>query len=405
MKKTNGAKERKVTVAFAGGGTGGHIYPGLAVADELRNLCAQKNIELNLVWIGCSKGMDRKIVESSAGADSVRSVDMFCGIPSGKLRRYFSLKNCTDIFKIIAGCIASFFILLKIKPAVLFSKGGFVSVPPCFAARLLRIPVCTHECDFTPGLATKINASFAEKILVSYKETEDFIPEKLRKKIVVTGNPVRPVFYEADSSIGKDFAHFDCSKKTKPVLLVMGGSLGAKQINDLTAENIAWLCEHFYVIHQTGNSGVNELDAAPEFLEKNYRPFAFIYEQMPHVMEYADVIISRAGANSIWECTVLKKPMILIPLSGNGTRGDQVDNAEFFEKKGAAIVLKGEYANSNSLKNALTSMLDEKKRKLFSNSCQSLIPKQRSSYLIAELLCSEFIQNIFSERGDAHVSN
>ena len=383
--------EEKITAVFTGGGTGGHIYPGLAIADELKELCRQENIPLNIVWIGCSKKMDKKIVESSIGLDSVPSVNKFYSIPSGKLRRYFSLKNFTDIFKILAGCVASFFILLKIKPAVVFSKGGFVSVPPCLAAKLLKIPVCTHECDFTPGLATKINSRFASKILLSYKETKDFIPEKLMSRTFVTGNPVRPVFYSTDRQIGKDFVNFSSSKKTKPVLFVMGGSLGAKQINDLITENLEWLCENFYVIHQTGNNNIENKTDVSETVKKSYRQFPFIYEQMPHVIDYADVVISRAGANSIWECTVLKKPMILIPLCGSGTRGDQVDNADFFERKGAAIVLKGEYANSNSLKNALVTMIDAKKRRLFSNACQELIPKERSAYLIARLLADEFI--------------
>lgn len=171
----------------------------------------------------------------------------------------------------------------------------------------------------------------------------------------------------------------------------MGGSLGAKQINDLITENLEWLCENFYVIHQTGNNNIENKTDISETVKKSYRQFPFIYEQMPHVIDYADVVISRAGANSIWECTVLKKPMILIPLCGSGTRGDQVDNADFFERKGAAIVLKGEYANSNSLKNALVTMIDAKKRRLFSNACQELIPKERSAYLIARLLADEFI--------------
>ena len=384
-------KNNKITVAFAGGGTGGHIYPGLAIADELKKICEEKNIDINLIWLGSSKGMDRKIVENSLNMNSQLSVNQFYGIPSGKLRRYFSFKNFTDIFKIIGGCIASFFVLIKNKPVVLFSKGGFVSVPPCFAAKLLKIPVCTHECDFTPGLATKINSRFASKILLSYEETKEFISSDLINKTVVTGNPVRPVFYSTDSKIGKDFVNFNYSKKSKPVLFVMGGSLGAKQINDLVFENIEWICEKFYVVHQTGDKHQKDFESIPDSIKSSYRQFPFIYEQMPHVIDYADVILSRAGANSLWECTVLKKPMILVPLCGSGTRGDQVDNADFFEKKGAAIVLQGEYANSNSLKNALSSMLDVKKRKLFSGACKEMLPKERSAFIIASLIFNDYI--------------
>lgn len=394
MKKQNTPNidtSKKITVAFAGGGTGGHIYPGLAIADELKELCKKNNIDLNLVWLGSSRGMDKNIVETSVGIDSKSTVDKFYGIPSGKLRRYFTLRNFTDVFKIAAGCIASFFILLKIKPAVVFSKGGFVSVPPCFAAKILGIPVITHECDFTPGLATKINSHFASKILLSYKETQDYLSGEMASKSIVTGNPVRPVFYSTDSKIGKDFVNFGYTKKTKPVLFAMGGSLGAKQINDLVYENIEWLCENFYVIHQTGKQ--KEAFEIPETVMDSYRQFDFIYEQMPHVMDYADVILSRAGANSLWECAVLKKPVILIPLCGRGTRGDQVDNAEYFEKKGAATVLKGEYASSNALKNALTALLDVKKRKCFSEACKDLLPQKRSAFLIADFI----VENYFTK--------
>lgn len=385
-------RERKtVTVAFAGGGTGGHIYPGLAIADELRDICNEADINLNLVWIGNSKGMDKKIVESNVGPDGKPSVDKFYGIPSGKLRRYFSIQNFIDVFKIGAGCISAYFKLLKLKPAVVFSKGGFVSVPPCFAAKLLKIPVVTHECDFTPGLATKINSRFATKLLLSYEETKEYIKQELEDKITVTGNPVRPVFYNTDDEIGKKFTGFKYTRKKKPILFVMGGSLGAKQINDMVFENLEWLCERFYVIHQTGIKNQDSMPVIPDSVADSYRSYPFIYEQMPHVISYADVILSRAGANSLWECAVLKKPMVLVPLCGSGTRGDQVDNAEFFEQKGAAIVLTGEYANSNSLRNALITMQDSKKRKLFSEACGKMLPKKRSARYIAEILTENFI--------------
>ena len=171
----------------------------------------------------------------------------------------------------------------------------------------------------------------------------------------------------------------------------MGGSLGAKQINDMVFENLEWLCQRFYVIHQTGIKNQEAMPVIPNSVSDSYKPFPFIYEQMPHVISYADVVLSRAGANSLWECAVLKKPMVLIPLCGSGTRGDQLDNAEFFEKKGAAVVLKREYANANSLKNALMTMLDSKKRKLFSDACGKMLPKTRSARFIAELLSENFI--------------
>lgn len=376
-------------IAFAGGGTGGHIYPGLAVADEFRALCRKNGKTAQIYWIGNSKGMDKNIVEKNVDSNGERSADFFYGIPSGKLRRYFSFQNFFDIFKIFAGFVASFFILLKIKPYVLFSKGGFVSVPPCLAAKLLNIPVYTHECDFTPGLATRINSKSAKRILLSYKETESYLSESARGKAVVTGNPVRPVFYSADSENGLKFLKIQ--KKTKPVLLVVGGSLGAKQLNNLVRENIQWLCERFIVVHQTGEKNMNESEIphVSDKIRENYKPFAFIYNEMPDMIACADVVVSRSGANSIWECSVLSKAMILVPLCGSGTRGDQEDNAAFFEKHGAAVVLGRNNATSEKLKSALEMLLDENMRKKYAGKNGILSAGARPAEKIAELLYKE----------------
>lgn len=367
-----------MTFVFAGGGTGGHIYPGLAVADELRALAKKNNEDIRIVWFGNSTGMDRNLVEKSG------SVDLFVGIPSGKLRRCFSFKNFTDIFKIFAGMLKSYFWLLKVKPLLVFSKGGFVSVTPCAAASLLKIPVVTHECDFTPGLATKINTRFASKILISYEETRDFIRKDKREKSVVTGNPVRPQFYSPDRENGKRFLFSERSDydSTKPILLVLGGSLGAHQINELIAQNLDWLCERFNVVHQCG---AKDADSLPK--DRNgYFLHPFIYKEMCDVISCADVIVSRAGANSIWECSVLGKPMLLIPLCGSGTRGDQVDNAQFFVKQGAAKMLLGDEADSEHLKTALEEFKIEEKRLSMAERSKALSSEKRPAQKIAELI-------------------
>ena len=376
-------------IAFAGGGTGGHIYPGLAVADEFRAICKKNGKTARVYWIGNSRGMDKNIVEKNVDSDGERSADFFYGIPSGKLRRYFSIQNFFDIFKIFAGFVVSFFILLRIKPYVLFSKGGFVSVPPCLAAKILKIPVYTHECDFTPGLATRLNSRSAKHILLSYKETESYLSESARNKSVVTGNPVRPVFYSADAEKGLKFLNI--RKKEKPVLLVVGGSLGAKQLNNLVRENIQWLCERFVVVHQTGEKNVDDAEISRDSAEirENYKPFAFIYKEMPDVISCADVVLSSSGANSIWECSVLSKAMVLVPLCGSGTRGDQEDNALFFEKNGAAVVLGRNNANSENLRSALTMFLDENTRKKYAEKNGNLSAGKRPAEKIAELLYKE----------------
>lgn len=366
-----------IKIVFAGGGTGGHIYPGLAVADELKKIAEKNNLKIKIYWFGNSSGMDRTLVEKSGSADR------FCAIPSGKLRRYFSIKNFFDVFKIIAGIVVSFFRLLFIRPAVVFSKGGFVSVPPCFAARILRIPVFTHECDFTPGLATKINSRFASKILVSYLETVKFLPKNKQSLAVVTGNPVRPVFYEADAQKGRKFLFEGKNADLKkPVLLVLGGSLGAHQLNELVVENLAWLTEYFNVVHQCGSKDASFVPAQTD----SYFPYPFIYEQMPDVIACADVILSRAGANTVWESAVEKKPSVLIPLCGNGTRGDQVDNANFFKERGAAFVLTGNEAVFENLRRCLEKLLDKNERDLMSQKMAKLASGKRASLKIAELI-------------------
>lgn len=355
-------------VAFTGGGTGGHIYPGLAVADELKNYLSEKNKNIQIAWIGCSTGMDKKIVETAVGVNGSKIADSFYGIPSGKLRRYFSMKNFSDIFKIIGGFIKAFHLLKKLKPAVLFSKGGFVSVPPVIAAHFLKIPVYTHECDFSLGLANRINFKFADKMFVSYEETKNrFVAQADKDRIIVSGNPVRPVFYNTNSDKGFEFLGISKENLTKPVLMVLGGSSGARQINNLVYENIEWLCSNFVVVHQTGLVNGDE-DKSKALIEKygdDYKPYNFIYQEMPDVLACADVVLSRAGANSLWETAVLSKPMVLVPLCGNGTRGDQVDNADFFAKKDAAEVLLGNDANSENLVAALKKMLDVDNRKKY----------------------------------------
>ena len=375
---------RTVTAAFTGGGTGGHIYPGLAVADSLRSVCAKNGIQVKICWIGNNSGMDKNIVEKNIGLGGTKSADVFYGIPSGKLRRYFSLRNFFDLFKILGGCIASFFILLKIKPVFLFSKGGFVSVPPCFAAKLLGIPVFTHECDFTPGLATKINSRFADKIFISYKETAAYLNSSAAAKTIVTGNPVRPVFYHASSERGRRFAGISGDK---PVLLVIGGSLGARQINELVEKNLERLCKNFTVIHQTGiKNAASEPAEHSEEVKKNYRPFPFIYDEMPDVIAAADIVLSRAGANSIWECSVSGKPMILIPLCGSGTRGDQEDNAAYFEKCKAAVVLSRENATDENLLNTLEMFSDKDTRQRYAEASLKLSAGKNPAEKIAQIL-------------------
>ncbi len=359
------------TIAFAGGGTGGHIFPGLAVIDELR-----QRRDCSLFWIGSSRGVDRSLVES-AGIE-------FIGIPSGKLRRYFSLQNAVDFFRIVGGFFVSLAILARRRPALLFSKGGFVSVPPCVAARLLGIPVMTHECDFSPGLATRINSLFADDILVSYEETGERIPARLRSKVTVTGNPVRGSFLAASASRGRAFLGFP--EDGRPVLFAQGGSLGAKQVNDLVSGVLDELLPSFRVVHQTGLS--QEAMPPSVGMRDGYRAFPFIRSEMPDVLACADLVVSRAGANSVWECATAGKPMVLVPLEKGASRGDQVENAGYFESRGAAIVLTGERATGANLLETVRRVFSEPGLLKRMSESSAHLGSVRAAAAIAELILS-----------------
>jgi UDP-N-acetylglucosamine--N-acetylmuramyl-(pentapeptide) pyrophosphoryl-undecaprenol N-acetylglucosamine transferase len=317
-------------IAFTGGGTAGHVFPGIAVAEELG---------CRVLWIGSSTGVERQLA-LDAGLD-------FRGIPAGKLRRYLSLKNLTDVARILAGIVASLGILRKERPALLFSKGGFVSVPPVIAARLLGIPAWTHESDFDPGLATRINLRFCEKVLVSFPQTAGFIKERHRGKVAVTGNPVRSALYRADPRRGRKL--LGCADGT-PLLFVIGGSSGSSFINRLIGSCLADLVRDWFVVHQMG---------AAEYAPSNdprYRTAAFFSQELPDIMAAADLVVSRAGANTLSELAALGKPSILIPLPEAGSRGDQLRNAEVFRSSGAAVVVREADASPERLLQAVGSL-------------------------------------------------
>jgi UDP-N-acetylglucosamine--N-acetylmuramyl-(pentapeptide) pyrophosphoryl-undecaprenol N-acetylglucosamine transferase len=336
-----------VSIAFTGGGTGGHIYPGLAVASRIK-----ERFPCRIFWVGSDAGMDRAIVEE-AGLE-------FFGVPAGRLRRYFSLKTVPDFFRVLAGFFAARRVLREGKPLLLFSKGGFVSVPPCAAAASLGIPVFTHESDFSPGLATRINARFAARgrgrIFTACEDTAAFFPPPLRGRVTVSGNPVRPVFRGADAGKGRAFLGVPPGER---ILLVLGGSQGARELNGLVAAALPELTKYYTVVHQTGPK--NRWDLPPA---GKYRPYPYIGAEMPQVLAAAELVLGRSGAGTVWECAVAGKPMVLIPLRGSGTRGDQVENAGYFERRGAALALSGGEIDGRRLGEAVARLaLDGEKRR------------------------------------------
>jgi len=306
-------------IVFTGGGSGGHVFPGLAVMEELR-----KRWSGEFLWIGSAKGIERSIVEKWGVP--------YRAIPSGKLRRELSIRNFFDAFRVVGGIIAAFFLLRRIRPAALFSKGGYVSVPPVIAARLCRIPVVTHESDADPGLATRINARFASVIFVAYDETRDYFPEGLRSRVQVSGNPVRLDIFSGDRVRGRAIVG---APDDKLVLLVLGGSQGAAQVNRLVEGALSGLIEHFVVVHQTGQ----RKDGATRPIPGSYFPVDFMQDEYSDILAAADLVLCRAGAGTLWELALTGKPSILVPLAGVATRGDQVRNAELFAVRGAAYVL------------------------------------------------------------------
>jgi UDP-N-acetylglucosamine--N-acetylmuramyl-(pentapeptide) pyrophosphoryl-undecaprenol N-acetylglucosamine transferase len=323
-------------VAFTGGGTAGHVFPGIAVAEALA---------CRVIWIGSSRGVEKDLL-ARAGIE-------FRGIPAGKLRRYFSLRNFSDVARTIAGVVASLRILRRERPALLFSKGGFVSVPPILAARLCGIPSFTHESDFDPGLATRINVRFCEKVLVSFPETVSYLPAAQQGKAVVTGNPVRESLYHADAGRGRKFVGADAAM---PLIFVIGGSLGSSFINSLISSSLARLAPRFFVVHQMGAREYRPHD------QGNYFAAPFFKEELPDIMAAADLVISRAGANTLAELSALGKPSLLIPLPESGSRGDQLRNADFFARAGASVILREQDATAESLVSSVCALFGDREK-------------------------------------------
>ncbi len=326
------ARPGEPVLVFTGGGTGGHIYPGLAVAERLASLLAERGGSARFVWLGSFKESDRLPVEA-AGIE-------YRPVPAGKLRRELSAENVSDAFRVVRGYFASRRILRELRPRAVFSKGGYVSVPPCRAAASLGIPVFTHESDLSPGLATRLNAGIAERIFVSYEETRQRFPAALRERVEVSGQPVRASVIRGNAARGRAFAGVP---EGLPLILVIGGSQGARKLNDLVAGALPELLKTAAVVHQTGpgNSGF-DASRLPEALRDRYRPLEYIRDELGDLYAAADLYVGRAGAGSLWECVSAGLPMVLVPLAGAGTRGDQVENAGWFASRGAARVLTGD---------------------------------------------------------------
>jgi len=309
-------------VCFTGGGTAGHIFPTLQVDDELLARSSSSAFAYERFWIGTKTDRDRGWLQEE------RMKTYF--ISSGKLRRYRSFKNLTDVFKIIVAIFQSLIILSKERPDVIFSKVGFVSVPPVVAGWILRIPMITHESDASAGLATRINARFVHYVCIPFEHAAPRLSPRYDAKLIVTGIPVRFSRERASASIGREILGIE---DEEPLVVVMGGSLGASRINELVWNNLDKLTETAFVYHLTGTA----TDHHPS--HKRYASKDFLDEKLQDVLQAATVVVSRAGATAIAELIELEKPMILIPLGTRASRGDQILNAQRLSAASAAVVL------------------------------------------------------------------
>lgn len=319
-------------IVLTGGGTAGHVTPNIALIPKLREL------GYDIQYIGSYDGIEKKLIE--------KMEIPYHGISSGKLRRYFDLKNFTDPFRVLKGCGEARKLMKQLKPDVVFSKGGFVAVPVVLAAKHCHVPVIIHESDMTPGLANKLAIPSATKVCCNFPETLDCLP---KEKAVLTGCPIRRELAEGSRDAALKFCGFTDGK---PVLMVIGGSLGSANVNAAIRGVLPELLKTFQVVHLCGKGKLDPaLADTPGYVQYEY-----IEKELPDLFALADVVVSRAGANAICELLELRKPSLLIPLGSNASRGDQILNAESFQRQGFMEMLLEENLTSQTLLAAITKL-------------------------------------------------
>lgn len=323
-------------IVLTGGGTAGHVTPNIALLPRL------KELGYDVHYIGSYNGIEKTLMEGCQIP--------YYGISSGKLRRYFDLKNFSDPFKVLKGFSEASKLLKKLKPDVVFSKGGFVSVPVVIAAKQLRIPVIIHESDMTPGLANKLSIPAASKVCCNFPETISHLP---KGKAVLSGSPIRQELLTGDCTKALQFTGLS---GTKPVLLIIGGSLGSVVVNEAVRSILPKLLKKFEIIHLCGKGKLDQTLTALN----GYVQYEYISDELKDLFALSDIVISRAGANSICEFLALRKPALLIPLSAAASRGDQILNAHSFEKQGYASVLEEEQLSGDSLYEALINLWENR---------------------------------------------
>ena len=323
-------------IILTGGGTAGHVTPNIALIPRL------KELGYDIQYIGSYKGIEKELIEPFGIP--------YHGISSGKLRRYFSVQNFTDPFRVIKGFGEARRLIKKLKPDVIFSKGGFVSVPVVLAGKRCKVPVIIHESDMTPGLANKLAIPSAVKVCCNFPETLDSLPEG---KAVLTGSPIRQELLTGDKAAALDLCHFT---PDTPVILVIGGSLGAVAVNEAVRGALPELLKEFQIIHLCGKGKMDESLKGTE----GYCQFEYIKDELRDLFALADIVISRAGANAICELLALRKPNLLIPLSARASRGDQILNARSFERQGFSLVIEEEQLTKEALLDAVHNLYENR---------------------------------------------
>ena len=339
------SNQSQCAIVFTGGGTAGHVTPNMALIESF------KKDGLSMAYIGSIEGIEKKLIE-----------DMhipYYAIQTGKLRRYLTWQHLFEPFKMVVGIFQSFFLLSRLSPQVIFSKGGFVSFPVVFSAWMKGIPVVAHESDMTPGLANKMSMPFVNKFCVNFPNAARYFKDP--KQVFVTGTPVREVLLAGTKQQGLDLTKLN---RDKAVVMVMGGSMGAKKINACVRSSLANLLKKYQVVHLCGKGNIDESLKAME----GYVQYEFLGgEMLAQVFALSDMVISRSGANSLYELLTLAKPHLLIPLSKQASRGDQIDNAAYFEKQGVSVVIQESLLNEQTLLEGIESVMqhtDELRNKI-----------------------------------------
>ncbi|MBR4668637.1 MAG: undecaprenyldiphospho-muramoylpentapeptide beta-N-acetylglucosaminyltransferase [Butyrivibrio sp.] len=335
-------------IVLTGGGSAGHVTPNIALIPAL------KNAGFEIFYIGSYDGIEKKLIEDY-------NIPYF-GISTGKLRRYFDPKNFSDPFRVLKGFTEAVTLLKRIHPDVIFSKGGFVSVPVVRAAGVLRIPYIVHESDMTPGLANKLSFSGASKICCNFPETLRLLPAN---KAVLTGTPIREELGMGSKKAGMELCGFT---DDKPVLMVIGGSLGAQSVNETVRFALPRLLPDFNVVHICGKEKMDNLKLSVP----GYKQFEYVKNELKDIFAMADIVVSRAGANSICELLALKKPNILIPLSTKSSRGDQMLNARSFEQQGFSMVIDNDELDEDILVETIQDLYENREKFLETMSKSSL---------------------------------